>query len=123
MIIFILLGILGGVLGALFIKASRIWARTFRRLPKIKRYPLFEVFLVALITGLVSFWNRYARMPVAELLYEVCIVDSLIDLTRRLTTVVAGQSLQRFLFQWTWFVPNQGEHPPCHWLSWHCLFH
>lgn len=71
MIIFILVGVLGGVLGALFIKASRIWARTFRRIPTIKRYPLLEVFLVALVTGLVSFWNKYTRFPVAELLYEL----------------------------------------------------
>ena len=30
MVVFILLGMLGGALGALFIKASRIWVRTFR---------------------------------------------------------------------------------------------
>ena len=71
MIAFILLGILGGILGALFIKASRIWARTFRRIPTIKKWPMLEVFLVALITGLVSFWNRYTKLPVAELLFEL----------------------------------------------------
>ena len=71
MIVFIVVGVLGGVFGALFIKASRIWARTFRRIPAIKKYPLLEVFLVALITGLVSFWNKYTRFPVAELLYEL----------------------------------------------------
>jgi len=68
---FILLGVLGGTLGAVFIKASRFWAKTFRRLPAIKKYPVLEVFLVALVTGLVSFWNRYTRVPVAELLYEL----------------------------------------------------
>ncbi|KAG9712008.1 hypothetical protein KCU73_g17002, partial [Aureobasidium melanogenum] len=51
MIIFILLGVLGGTLGALFIKASRLWATTFRRIPSIKKYPVLEVFLVALVTG------------------------------------------------------------------------
>jgi len=71
MIVFILVGVCGGVLGALFIKASRVWACTFRRIPAIKRYPLLEVFLVALVTGLVSFWNKYTRYPVAELLYEL----------------------------------------------------
>jgi chloride channel 3/4/5 len=68
---FILLGILGGLLGALFIKASRFWAKTFRRVPMIKKYPMLEVFIVALATGLVSFWNRYTRLPVAELLLDV----------------------------------------------------
>ncbi|ORY02561.1 voltage-gated protein/chloride channel-like protein [Clohesyomyces aquaticus] len=71
MIAFIFTGALGGVLGALFIKASRIWARTFRRIPVIKKYPLFEVFLVALITGILSFWNRYTKLPVTELLFEL----------------------------------------------------
>ena len=69
--VFILLGILGGALGALFIKASRVWARTFRRIPVIKKWPLFEVFLVALITGFASFWNRYTKLAVTELLFEL----------------------------------------------------
>ncbi|KAI9886494.1 MAG: hypothetical protein M1823_001674 [Watsoniomyces obsoletus] len=71
MVAFILLGVMGGALGALFIKASSFWARTFRRIPMIKKYPLLEVFLVALLTGLVSFWNRYTRLPVTELLFEL----------------------------------------------------
>jgi len=71
MIAFILVGIICGALGALFIKASRFWARTFRRIPTIKKYPLLEVFIVALVTGLVSFWNRYTRLPVTELLFEL----------------------------------------------------
>ncbi|KAF2180807.1 hypothetical protein K469DRAFT_591628 [Zopfia rhizophila CBS 207.26] len=71
MIAFILTGMLGGLIGALFIKASRIWARTFRRIPIIKKYPLLEVFLVALVTGLLSFWNRYTKLPVTELLFEL----------------------------------------------------
>lgn len=71
MIVFVLLGVLGGAMGAFFIKASRIWARTFRRIPVIKRSPMLEVLLVALVTGLVSFWNRYTKLPVTELLFEL----------------------------------------------------
>ncbi|KAF1961870.1 voltage-gated protein/chloride channel-like protein [Byssothecium circinans] len=71
LIAFVFTGALGGILGALFIKASRVWARTFRRIPVIKKYPLLEVFLVALLTGLISFWNRYTKLPVAELLFEL----------------------------------------------------
>ena len=69
--IFIFLGILGGATGAMFIKASRIWATTFRRMPAIKKHPMFEVLLVAILTGVISFWNRYTRLPVAELLFEL----------------------------------------------------
>ncbi|OJJ50560.1 hypothetical protein ASPZODRAFT_148050 [Penicilliopsis zonata CBS 506.65] len=71
MIIFILLGVLGGAAGALFIKASNLWARSFRRIPIIKRQPMLEVVLVALVTGLVSFWNRYTKLAVSELLLEL----------------------------------------------------
>ena len=68
---FILVGILGGALGALFIKASKYWAQTFRRLKVIKRYPMFEVFLVALVTGLLSYWNALTKLPVAKLLLNL----------------------------------------------------
>lgn len=71
LIVFVLLGLLGGATGALFIKASRFWATTFRKIKLMKTYPLVEVLLVALITGIVSFWNRYTRLPVAELLFEL----------------------------------------------------
>ncbi|KAF7503643.1 hypothetical protein GJ744_003421 [Endocarpon pusillum] len=68
---FILLGVMGGAAGALFIKASRIWATTFRRIPVIRKWPMLEVGLVALITGVTSFWNRYTKLPVTELLFEL----------------------------------------------------
>lgn len=68
---FIFLGVAGGILGALFIKASRFWAQTFRRIPVIKKWPMLEVALVALITGVISFWNRYTKLAVAELLFEL----------------------------------------------------
>ncbi|KAK1139543.1 hypothetical protein N8T08_000683 [Aspergillus melleus] len=71
MAFFILLGVMGGVLGALFIKASSLWARSFRRIPIIKRRPMLEVMLVALLTGVTSFWNRYTKLPVSELLFEL----------------------------------------------------
>ena len=68
---FVFLGIAGGIVGALFIKASRFWAQTFRRIPLIKKWPMVEVLIVALITGLISFWNRYTKLAVAELLFEL----------------------------------------------------
>ncbi|KAL8876903.1 MAG: hypothetical protein Q9205_002407 [Flavoplaca limonia] len=77
--VFILLGVLSGALGALFIKACAIWARTFRKIPAIKQWPVLEVALVALVTGLVSFWNRYTKLAVTELLFDLaspCKVDT-----------------------------------------------
>ncbi|TQS38388.1 hypothetical protein Golomagni_01107 [Golovinomyces magnicellulatus] len=66
---FILIGILGGAVGAVFIKASRTWARNFR--PLVKRWPLLEVVLVALASGIFSFWNPLTRLSVAKLLYNL----------------------------------------------------
>ena len=68
---FILVGVFGGAAGALFIKASRHWAKTFRRIPAIKKYPMLEVVLVALVTGLMGYWNVLTKLPVAKLLYNL----------------------------------------------------
>ncbi|KAI9167477.1 H(+)/Cl(-) exchange transporter 3 [Paramyrothecium foliicola] len=68
---FIFVGILGGAMGALFIKASKHWAQTFRRIRVIKAYPLLEVFLVALTTGLLSYWNPLTKLSVAKLLLNI----------------------------------------------------
>ena len=68
---FILVGILGGAAGAFFIKASRYWAKNFRKITIIKSHPLLEVVLVALVTGLIGYWNQLTRLPVAKLLYNL----------------------------------------------------
>ncbi|KAI0014158.1 chloride channel [Xylariaceae sp. FL0662B] len=68
---FILVGILGGIIGALFIKASRRWALSFRKIPIIKKYPIVEVVLVALVTGATSYWNILTKLPVAKLLLNL----------------------------------------------------
>ncbi|KAH8591797.1 chloride channel [Bisporella sp. PMI_857] len=68
---FIFVGMLGGFIGAMFIKASRNWAQSFRKVPIIKKWPIFEVVMVALLTGLVSYWNRFTKVPVAKLMYNL----------------------------------------------------
>lgn len=68
---FILVGILGGAAGALFIKASKHWAKSFRKIKYIKKYPMLEVFLVALFTGLISYWNDLTKLPVSKLLLNL----------------------------------------------------
>jgi chloride channel 3/4/5 len=68
---FAIVGMLGGAVGAIFIKACRSWAKTFRKIKVVKNYPLVEVILVALLTGLVSYWNPYTKVPVAKLLFNL----------------------------------------------------
>ena len=82
LVAFIAVGILGGATGAVFIKASRKWAQSFRKIPVIKKWPIVEVMLVALITGLVSFWNPFTKLPVAKLLLNLaspCVIDKADD--------------------------------------------
>lgn len=71
LVVFVFLGVCGGVYGALFIKASKHWATTFRRIPFIKAHPVGELMLVALVSSLVSYWNRYSKLAVSELLFEL----------------------------------------------------
>ncbi|ORY69677.1 chloride channel [Pseudomassariella vexata] len=68
---FILVGILGGAAGALFIKASKQWAMTFRKIPLIKKHPVVEVVVVALITAFIGYWNVLTKLPVAKLLLNL----------------------------------------------------
>ena len=68
---FVLVGVLGGAAGALFIKASKHWAKTFRRMKFIKAYPFLEVILVAMVTGVMNYWNGFTQLPVAKLLLNI----------------------------------------------------
>lgn len=68
---FIFVGIVGGAMGALFIKASKYWAQSFRRIRVIKAYPMLEVFLVAVVTGLMSYWNPLTKVTVQKLLLNL----------------------------------------------------
>ena len=65
---FAVLGILGGIYGGLFIKLNmkiNKWRRNFR----ISKYPVFEVCLVAVITALVNFPNKFMRARPAKLVH------------------------------------------------------
>ncbi|KFY32290.1 hypothetical protein V493_00340 [Pseudogymnoascus sp. VKM F-4281 (FW-2241)] len=81
MIPFLAVAVVGGAAGALFIKASYIWARSFRKITVIKNHPLLEVALVALVTGLISYWNIFTKTPVAKLLFNLASPCSPDDLT------------------------------------------
>lgn len=71
MIPFMFLGMLGGAAGAFFIKATGWWARNFRKISLIKRYPLVEVMSVALLTSLMSWWSPFTNSAVAKLLFNL----------------------------------------------------
>jgi chloride channel 3/4/5 len=64
---FFLLGILGGLFGALFIKLNIAWCQ-LRKKTILGRYPVIEVILVALVTLLISYPNPFTRMPMSDLI-------------------------------------------------------
>lgn len=73
---YIFLGICGGIYGALFCKFCLWWGKKVA--PLRKSWPVSEVVVVALITGLISFHNPFTAKPVSELLLDLastCTVD------------------------------------------------
>ena len=62
-LVFILLGIFGGLFGGVFCKANFFWSKSFRKYGIIKNNPVFEVFLVVLVTVLLQYPNPMTREP------------------------------------------------------------
>ena len=73
-LVFILLGIAGGLFGGLFCKANFLWSKTFRKYSIIKDHPVFEVFLVVLATGLLQYPNPLTREP-GDVIVKNLLVD------------------------------------------------
>ena len=67
---FILLGALGGIWGAIFIRANIRWCR-FRKTSALGKYPIMEVLMVTFVTAFLSYPNPYTRMNTSELIHEL----------------------------------------------------
>ncbi|KAL9656395.1 hypothetical protein ABK040_005161 [Willaertia magna] len=64
---FVFLGIVGGILGALFTKLNILYNSKIRR-RYFKNYPILETFIIVTITSLFCYWNEVTREPMNELL-------------------------------------------------------
>jgi chloride channel 3/4/5 len=73
-LVFILLGISGGIFGGLFCKLNFAWSKYFRRLPLIKNNPVLEVILVVLATTLLQFPNPLLRDP-GDMILKSLLID------------------------------------------------
>ncbi|MCJ1372313.1 hypothetical protein MMC20_003536 [Loxospora ochrophaea] len=62
-LVFVVLGIAGGLFGGVFCKANFLWSKTFRKYSIIKNHPVLEVFLVVLVTALLQYPNPITREP------------------------------------------------------------
>ncbi|XP_055382535.1 H(+)/Cl(-) exchange transporter 5 isoform X2 [Condylostylus longicornis] len=65
---FVFLGIMGGVIGTVFIKANLWWCK-YRKFSKLGQYPVIEVLVVTLITAIICYPNPFTRMNMNELIY------------------------------------------------------
>lgn len=65
---FIALGIIGGVIATIFIKANLYWCR-YRKYSKLGQYPVTEVLVVTVITAVFAYPNPYTRMNTSQLIY------------------------------------------------------
>lgn len=77
---FVIIGVVGGIFGAAFIKFTKWWAANYRQWKPIKKYPLLDVLLVSLATGVVTFWNPYTKQASSELVLVLatsCTADEL----------------------------------------------
>jgi chloride channel 3/4/5 len=72
--IFVILGIAGGLFGGVFCKANFFWSKTFRKYDIIKNHPVFEVFLVVLATALLQYPNPLTRGP-GDVIIKNLLVD------------------------------------------------
>jgi chloride channel 3/4/5 len=73
-LVFIFLGVSGGIFGGVFCKANFLWSKTFRRYSIIKDHPVFEVFLVVLATALLQYPNPVTREP-GDIIIKTLLVD------------------------------------------------
>ena len=62
-LVFVLLGVAGGLWGGIFCKCNFLWSKSFRQFKIIKNNPVFEVFLVVLATALLQYPNPMTREP------------------------------------------------------------
>lgn len=73
-LVFIFLGICGGVFGGVFCQANFRWSKFFRKFSVIKTNPVLEVFLVVLVTALLQYPNRLIR-PTGDIVMSELLVD------------------------------------------------
>ncbi|KAH3686608.1 hypothetical protein WICPIJ_002407 [Wickerhamomyces pijperi] len=69
--LFVIIGIVGGLFGALFCKFTMWWPTWFRTKSYIKDHPITEVLLIAGFTALISYGNEYTRIGTPELLLKL----------------------------------------------------
>ncbi|XP_034255986.1 H(+)/Cl(-) exchange transporter 5 isoform X3 [Thrips palmi] len=95
---FVGLGIIGGVIAAIFIRANLYWCR-YRKTSRLGQYPVTEVLVVTVVTAVIAYPNPYTRMSTSELIYllfrkcGVTNMDLICDYNRNFTDVKSSIEL------------------------------
>ncbi|GBN73228.1 H(+)/Cl(-) exchange transporter 5 [Araneus ventricosus] len=64
---FMLLGIMGGTIGAVFIRCNIAWSR-YKQSSRVGKFPILEVMVVTLLTAVINFPNEFTRMNASDLI-------------------------------------------------------
>nr|OQO25120.1 hypothetical protein B0A51_08321 [Rachicladosporium sp. CCFEE 5018]OQO27114.1 hypothetical protein B0A51_06022 [Rachicladosporium sp. CCFEE 5018]OQO29427.1 hypothetical protein B0A51_04002 [Rachicladosporium sp. CCFEE 5018] len=81
-LVFVFLGVVGGIFGGLFCRLNFLWSKWFRSFTLIKQNPVFEVFLVVLATTLLQYPNPLIREP-GDVVIKNLLVDCRDDASQR----------------------------------------
>jgi len=73
-LIFIFLGMMGGLFGGIFCKANFLWSKSFRKYAIVSKHPVFELALVVLATALLQYPNPLTREP-GDVIIKNLLVD------------------------------------------------
>lgn len=67
---FILLGVIGGVVGAMYCKINIRVARV-RKYTALRHFPISEVVVIAFATAMLKYWNGYTRVSMPQLIHSL----------------------------------------------------
>lgn len=72
---FVVLGIIGGIYGAIFCKSNIWWSQKVRNSSWMGRYPIAEVIMITFITAVVSYFNVFTHAGGPELIGDLFAVS------------------------------------------------
>jgi len=108
-LVFVFLGVSGGLFGGVFCQANFLWSKTFRKYSIIKNHPVFELSLVVLVTALLQFPNPLTReagdVIIKNLLVDcrhpegswVCEQEAMVDKSRYYGWLAYGTAVKLIL--------------------------
>ncbi|CAG8960351.1 hypothetical protein HYFRA_00012425 [Hymenoscyphus fraxineus] len=73
-LVFVFLGVSGGIFGGVFCRANFLWSKSFRKYSIISNHPVLELGIVVLITAILQYPNPLTREP-GDIIMKNILVD------------------------------------------------